>query len=92
MLHLYLSRDRDQRHGIEIGSSEACNDVRRSRTGSGNTDARPSGRAGITVGGMNRPLLVHRQYVMQRCVIQCVIEGYFLPPRIAENCIDALLQ
>ena len=85
-----LSRDADERHGIDVRRRDARDEVPRARARRRKDDADLARRAGIAVGRMDRALLVPRQHMRKFHLVDCIIQRQHRAARIAEHDIDAL--
>ena len=85
-----LSRDADDRRGVEHRRGDAGDHVRRAGARCGDGDADLSGRAGEPVGHVRRALLVADQDVPDRVLGHRVVGRQDGAARIAEDRADAL--
>ena len=89
----HVTRDRDDRHAVEICVGYARDEIGRPRTGSRYYYADLARRFCVAFGGVSRALLVRGEVLRDALFeIQCVEQVYNLPAGVAEYGIDSLFE
>ena len=89
----HVTRDRDDRHAVEIRVGYARDEIGRARTRSCYYHADLARRFCVAFGGVSRALLVRGEVLRDALFeIQCVEQVYNLPAGVAEYGIDSLFE
>src|SRR6185312_1164687 len=88
----HLPRDHHQRDRVHVRRGDAGHRVGDARAARDESDARLAGGARVTVGRMQRALLVPREDVLEVALLprERVVDVQYRPARIAEYELDAL--